>query len=863
MTTKGCPLCDRQSLLIYPVRYAIACPRGAAKAPPLAGNFRIDGRAPQSVATAKYTLRALRQGYLYTFDEKRKRLSAYMVLDDGSLWYFQPDTMPPPGDAKSVRTQSCISRNETDFESLGRCVSVQHTQGSDEAANFWIGWSNVRWTKDLVYNKIGDANWRKQHMQCIDVPAMLAGSAADTGEFQAAHGNIAHFAMDDQAMKDAFGFSNRAPDEEIRLRRRNIAQRIGDAMTRSPNKKGFIVALNDPVGIANDLSELTVPSLNNGFDEEIYWKATSAQLLEQAEMGLRARARESTRASYASSEAVQQLNANPGFTAPGMGGGVSDLGQLYRLAKGWFKSGSFTESMKEDNRRAANVPAAMKEAEDDAWREASTKVDEHGKRVPALDFDALRRFPDEYNKKLDEFRPTWQKLVQAHADWVSSQLLADWLQGNTDGRDIRSGYAYSESCAQAIGASAGTEACSKVMSDWLTRADVSNTRNLLARALLFNQDALIDAAAPKIHGSDIQYESLSNLYKGAASKYENRDGQVPLRDRLMLTVGNVIVATLAKAGQSAGKHLVMIRLNLQAGVAIQPVNLSAGQLAKWMLKQADELGIELDGSKNQQRRAAGLAAHKALTAAKAPESNIVAIQMDVETLRHTGQLDEDVIQQVKIPGATTLKKWLGSSVPADFNRGVVTAIIQMATLTFATKDWMGSDQFNQDENGKKLWACVASIGGNIVETVSGTLKVAAEEPHPLSSFILKQWPGAGRFAKFGVYGGRAVGSIAGAVLAWADLVRNAPEAFRNKETVLGWLYGVNGVLGLYVAFFSITGAIPLFWPVFIASILIGVGIALLKASELQDWVKRCKFSTGEHYHSLDDELKAFSSAVGG
>ena len=123
MTTKGCPLCDRQSLLIYPVRYALACPRGAAKAPALSGNFKIDGRAPPSVGTAKYTLRALREGYLYTYDEKRKRLSAYMVLEDGSLWYFPPDTTPPPG-AKDALTQSCVYNGETDFESLGRCISV-------------------------------------------------------------------------------------------------------------------------------------------------------------------------------------------------------------------------------------------------------------------------------------------------------------------------------------------------------------------------------------------------------------------------------------------------------------------------------------------------------------------------------------------------------------------------------------------------------------------------------------------------------------------------------------------------------------------------------------------------------------------
>ncbi len=217
-TTKGCPLCDRQSLLIYPVRYAIACPRGASKAPALSGNFRIDGRAPQTVATAKYTLRALRPGYLYTYDEKRKKLAAYMVLDDGIMWSFPPDVTPPPGDAESALTQGCAMAGDLAFESLGRCVSVEHTPGSDEATNLWIGWSNVRWTKDLVYNKINDAAWRKQHMQCVNVPAMLAGSATDTGEFQATQSKIAHFAMDAQAMAAAFGFSNRAPKDEIRLR---------------------------------------------------------------------------------------------------------------------------------------------------------------------------------------------------------------------------------------------------------------------------------------------------------------------------------------------------------------------------------------------------------------------------------------------------------------------------------------------------------------------------------------------------------------------------------------------------------------------------------------------------------------------
>ena len=853
----SCPLCDRKSLLIYPVRYAVACPRGAAKAPALAGNFKIDGRAPSSVATAKYTLRAIRAGYLYTYDEKRQRLKAYMVLEDGIMWSFPPGVRPPPPDGESMLTQSCANAGDLQFMSLGRCVDVEHTPGADEATNLWIGWSNVLWTKTLV-GKVNDANWRKQHMQCINVPAMIAGSATDTGEFQAHHKEVAHFAMDNDGLKAAFEFSNTPIKQESRQRK--AADLIGQAMAQTPNKKGFIVAVNDPVGITNDLSELTVPSLNSGFNEEIYWKATSAQLLVRAEQGIRARADMMTGLNYGTSKAIADANAaNMKVGAPI----APDMLGLFRVMAGVFRTGSFDQAAKEDSEKVENLPHTQQEAEDDAWKEAVTTVGKDGKPVSVIDVDALKRFPQEYQQALDAFRPTWQQLAHAHADWLKSQLLADWLAGVSDGQDIRSGFAYSESCAQAIGASAGTDACTKVLNDWLNQAQTSDTRNLLARALMFNQDDLTKAAASSVHGSDVQYESFMNLYKGAFARLPKSARADTLRDRLMLTAGNVIVSALTKTGESAGKKLVMIRLNMQAGVRINPKEVSTAEVAKWVLAQAKELGIDLDGSKTQQRKAASLIAHKAMSSANTPHSTVVVLEMDVDALQRTGQLEEGVIKSVDIPGTPTLKKWLGSSAPKDFNLGVATAVVQMVTLFFASKDWAKSDQFNDDENRKKFFACVSSVFGNVIESISGTVGAAHEIPHPLSSFILEQWAGANRFAKIGVYGGRALGSIAGAVLAYTDLFKNAPEAWHNKEMGLWVLYNASGALGAYVAVLSLTGSVPFFWPVFVASILVGIGIAILKASELKDWVSHSKFSTQSHYGSLGEELKAFDSAIGG
>ncbi|KWA13918.1 T6SS effector BTH_I2691 family protein [Burkholderia territorii] len=853
-TTKGCPLCDRQSLLIYPVRYAIACPRGASKAPALSGNFRIDGRAPQAVATAKYTLRALRPGYLYTYDEKRKKLSAYMVLDDGVMWNFPPDVTPPPGDAENAMTQGCARKGDLAFESFGRCVSIEHTPGSDEATNLWIGWSNVRWTKDLVHNKINDAAWRKQHMQCINVPAMLAGGATDTGEFQATQGKIAHFAMDAQAMKTAFGFSNRALKDEIRLRQRNVAKRIGDAMAESPNKKGFVVAVNDPVGITNDLAELTVPNLNNGFDEQMYWKWTSAQLLERAEAGIRANARAVTGLTYGTSKTIADANAvNMKVGAPI----APDAIGFFHVMRSWIKTGSLEQAMKEEERKTENVPATQEEAANEAWEEAAYKVGPDGKRTSVLDEEALKRFPQEYQQALEAFKPKWQPLVQAHADWLKSQLLAEWMTGVHDSQDLRSGYAYSESCAQAIGAAAGTEECKKVLDGWLS-GQASNVRNLYVRALMFNQDALMKAADAQVHGSDIQYENFLNLYKEAFKKIENLGNAANLRDRLIVTTANQIVGVLTKATRGAALGFVTIRLAIQSGVRLKPSQVSKLAIRDWALQQARELGVKLDGNRTEQRASATQVGKQVLKTAPPSDPNVVAYEMDVDALVRDGKLEASAIKAVKVPGVDAAKKWLGST--REFNLGVVTVIFQMATLTFAAKDWAGSDQFSQGETGLKAVGAVVSIVGTVIETTSET--VAKAPAHPLSAFIMKQWAGASEWAEVGAKIGRGLGAVAGIVLAGYDIFKNMPEAWNNGEKNLAKLYFASGILGAYVAaaaFFSL----PLFWPALILSILVGIAIAIFKASALKDWVSRCKFSKGEHYDSLEAELKAFNSAAGG
>jgi hypothetical protein len=839
----SCNLCDRKSLLLYPVRYAVACPHGAAKAPALEGNFKIDSaKAPATVGTAKYTLRAMRAGYLYVYEEKRKRLKAYMVLPSGMMWSFIPGMMPPNPAAVPA---TCMDRQQL---SLGYCIDVEHSD-SDPATNIWIGWSNVLWTKRLV-GQADDAGWRMLHMQCINVPAMLSGGATDTGEFQASHSKVAHFAMDEKAMKTAFKFSNTDPRMETRQH-----------MARSPMKKGFVVAVNDPVGLTNDLGELVVPSIDSGFNADVYRGSIAKQLLARAEQGIRAQASEEAGFEYRTSEMVNQANQNP--MSYSTGGPPVDIIGAWKFVTGSIKAGGISnynaQQAAQDKKYGADETGHQNAAADEAWDEAS-HTGEGSARKPSINYTHLNSFPREYNNALDKFKPQWDELVKAHAGWLDCKLLADWMSGVHDDADIRSGYAYSESCSQSIGSAAATDACAKVLNDWLETGQLTNSRNLYARALLFNQKQLIDAAQAQIHKSDIQYENFLNLYKQALARVKPGEA-ARLLDKLVLTTGSVIVKALTKGARSVAFVPIMIRLSLHSGTVIRASSQSKAELRAWAIDEAKKAGIKLETDRTQTRADALKAAKTAVKAGPKSDVNVVIYELDVDALEKAGKIEAGSIKAVKLPGADKVKAWLGSSAPEAFHLGVATFIFQLFTLQAAVEDVAGNDRFNRVETDTKAAAAVINIVGAMMETVSETVEKGPT--HPLSAFILKQWSLGERELAGLKLGGRALGAITGAALAVFD-VMNAVESFKKEEFGLTALYAGSSILGFYVAAFAITGAIPGFWIVLAASILIALAIAHYKASAMKDWISRSYFGTGEEkYPTLEEELSAFNSAAGG
>ena len=827
----NCNFCHKKGLLIYPVRYAVASPYGADGVPGLSGNFRIED-APQAAGAAKYTLRALRPGYLYTYDERRQRLKAYLVLPSGHLWNYPLEYNTPH---PSTIRFACIEAGEV---VRAYCVDIEHTD-ADPAGNFWIGWSNVQWTKTLI-KKVSDASWRKKHMRCIAIPALLAGSAAHTGEFSACAEKVSHFAANAEAMKKAFSFSNTSVDFESR-KYATKARFNGIMAQQEPHFKGYIAALNDPVGMTNDFSELTVPGVQAGFDEKVHQSKVIADILAMTEQHVRREARDDVNLD----DTIDEVSKH------------HPDGNLYAGLKGWmavFKAGGLErhEKKQQEKRRKYGIDKAARQqaAADEAWHDLT-----HDNGKPTVDEKKLKAFPAIYEAALKEFEPRYLQLVMTHVGWLRSEQLANWMEAVHDDADIRSGYAYNESVSQCIGHAVCTQPCIDQLTSWISDENLKSPRNLYGRALLYNQADIIAATEPHLKGSDLQLENVLNIYKGAHARLHDPMQEKQLIDRLVLTTANVIGKSLAKTSQAG---LTGIYLYLLSDGKIKASSTRTIDIARWAIAQAEERGIKLDTTRRQTHAGALAEASRAANQAK-KDRKVIAYELDIARLEKEGRIAPGSIKGIGLPGVATAQKWLGSSSPSEFRLGAATILVQMVALNFAMKDLANNDQFNQTETRFKATIAIASLSATIVETAAVSVEKSVE--HPLGAFIRDQWGMDAKLAGTIAKMARRVGAIAGVFSGLYDMFRNAPDADKAGNKTLAGLYFINGLVGIVLpaAIYVSIGAI--FWPLFIFSLGLGIVIASINNSALKSWISRCEFSNGEKYTSFDEQLNAYEKAV--
>jgi hypothetical protein len=836
VTNMNCSYCGRKGLLLYPVRYAVACPNGQKEMPALSGNFKIDG-APSVVAPAKYTLRALRTGYLYAYEEKQKRLKAYIVLPKGGLFEF-PVEYEPIVDPHRMN-DCCLDRVNV---ALSYCIDIEPLP-CELMGNIWIGWSNVLWTKPSIA-QVSDPSWRKKHMQCIDAQAMLNGLAPHAAGFKDHADKLPHFSASDPALAKAFDFSNTPASREAKLRSKR------DDIARVMNQRcpygGFIVAVNDPVGITNDLSELTSLTHHTGFDEEIYRGEICGQLIHGLEQAVRQDARKAAEIEMRMDFGVEQ---NPQLAK-------SDWGrQVWRLVKAGGPAKYEEQKKVEKKKYGDSVASKIAAAEDRAWKEFTSDAD--GKNV--LDHARIQAFPERYASAVKRYEPVRDALAKAHCAWLKSEQLSRWMDGTHDPRDIRCGFSYRESLAQCIGKAVATQQCEAALKQWLGSCNVSDPTNLYARALLFNHQELIDAAGVELRGADFKPKYFLSIYKGALARFTKRE-TAHLIDRLALNTANILARALGEEGNEGMRRLTLLSLTLLGRTVIKPSNLTKHELSKWVIAEAQAQGIKFDQTRTARRASARKEAKRVLPRASAAKF-VSAFELDIKSLEADGTIRPGTLRVVGIPGRDLIKEWCNSS---DFNTGAVGVVLQLCALYFVTEDLKRADEFDRGKVVAKVAFAAVALSASLLEAVSTVLDKAPT--HPLSRFVFGHWNFGSAAIKIGIKAGKMIGGLAGLANGIMDVVTGI-FTYKDGDEWLGGIYVVNGALSAALAIVAGFTSIAVFWPLFVLAFLLSIFVAIIRTPPLVKWIRRCYFSIqtisgGKSYSSLDEELSAFNGAIG-
>lgn len=811
MTPDSCSHCERKGILIYPVRYAIACPYGAEAIPDLPKNFGIDS-APIDARPAKYTLRSLRKGFLYTYDEKRRRLTKYKVRANGGLWKI-PERYVSTEDPNPTYVCHSVVR-----AAISHCIDIAHSP-EDPAGKLWLGWSAYPISMEALSN-IGDIGWRRKFMQCIDVPAMQADAARHAGEFNRTLPSIPHFSCTDTNLDKAFSFSS-APleHEKKQLKRRT---RLANVIKQySEGNRGYIAAINDPAGVTQDFGNLTLPLKDSGFDEKLAHGYIIHDVIKNLEIQVRGQARQARIALVGQSSFHLGTVGNPlhiGTPLP-------------------------------PRPLAPATESELSLLEDKAW---AALVSDGEKSV--LDAERFDAFPDEMERALMKFKPVSVRLASLHAAWLSSSQLADWMSAVHSTVDIRSGFAYRQTLEQCIGAGVATDESQKVLQKWMNSGAVSDARNLYARALLFNQEQIISAVEPHLKASDLPLESIFAVYKRAVDQLAASD-KLNAIDRLVLTTANVLAWGATKTATVVARNLTILGLSFASGTRIRATNLSAHDLRTWLIAQVGKR----EGLKDRMRtvnRASALRTAKVAIAEKNKSITIVAFELDVEQLTRSGHIDVGALRPVGIPGEQQIRKWLNSPFWEENRLGMVASVLQLIAVKFALDGLSEADQFNRSEVQIKAIAAGTTVISSVIEMLA--VEALKKRPESLNSY----WVRSERLLNHTVLIARRGAFLAGCAVAAIDITKGY-LGFNDGEKAWGATLMLGGLLSIVLASLAAAGTIAWSW-LLLASVTLSLFAPLLAEAELRLWLRRCYFSgKGSKYQQLSEELAGFSKAVGG
>lgn len=818
----GCDFCDKRGLPVLLSRFATA-PKSAGA--PHAEVFDADNKAFGDIGGGlHYTRRLLRSGYLYMYDEARKRWEGYYVTPSAYLMHF--DVSQPMPSAYHGDPQPCDS---TGHREVAGMVTIRDPKN---AGTVWFAFSDVEWTP-AVLAAHGDAAYRARHMRKVDMRKTLSHTVQPNVYSIKELGNkVAEYAIALGAGTHVFdGMPFVFASHHAKL---SATLAAADYLRKDA---GIVVTLDDPVGIATELGAW----MNIRFN----------RFTNQPEF----------RQPLAVSGAIQSLRDSIGHQAQ-----LDELAAAERLQGEMAMQGlGLTESGRRLLEKAEEVSSAdLDKVSTHSWNKYLAKYNEPARATFQQRFDTQLGVFDE-----EQIAP----LAIAHAAWMKSSRLGICFECHYDTTNPHSGAAYVETLSMCIGATQDKKACFDVYADWLA-GSVSDRRNILLRGLVLNQDTvaavITKGAANSTDPKSLPWDGMIGSFGKAtdtvllnrpdilgklmmqilgpltsmAHQFSER-GALPQALVAMGVISKTPVLRIQLTGtlQEFQEHVVRELVRAKGGLST-PHGLKAAVRREMKLLQIR--GGNLSGTRSKSFLV--LADLDALAGATNQGRQVDRARALSKTLANINDLD--VIEMGRwrnvLASGTAVTKTV-----SPFAFSVLGAVLQLVALNVLGGEL---DKVNLNGNGQKqaLWryrAGCAALSGTVVETLGNALeKIPATTLRMGRAFVDK----LGWLLRTG---GKTLGAAGAIIVAICD-VGNAWESIQKGQVGLAFAYGISaaiGVGGAWLIFSSAAAASG----IGLILVLLAIGISFLidaiKDNPIQEWLEAGYFNR-RTFHTVDEEL---------
>lgn len=873
--SKTCTICDQRGLPILPLRYAVARNDVAAgqRAPDLQKPFD-DGVTGVSLPgeNADYTLRLLRPGYLYVFNEKRGEWKAYVVNDQAYLLEFDAHGKAPPnvGDAKA-----CARMRQS---AGARCVMIPD---AGNAGAVWLGFSDTAWTPAVMARHRSEA-YRARHMQRIDVAAWAnAGANPKTQSHmerldKGLGTQVAEYALPAGAKR--FPALDYSP-HEYHNQAHSTEALVETANAAAGKSVAAMVALNDPVGIALEISELIRYQIRafEAKDDRAWKKATSDAL-----QGLR--------------EAIQANAADQAL--------ARHRAKRYSVDEfGIPMYPAHSEAQRSTlDRMFATLPAEEEaRVRESAWRKYLDDYSE-SKRIQfetqlKTDFEAL-------------IKDKLAGLADAFAGWYRSARFRNVLECTHDEHEIASGenltVIVSACLTEITGLRAVAEAVIKDLS-----GSYSDPGNPGMRAMVLNNaDAakvLDEAAVPALELGNPG--AWSNAFKAFAHVIDGADKtKTASKEELAAALGSVaklayqmsgpIVQALGRAGRAAGdaastlavgiatRYRMMAFLGVISGRPLRALQVTASErgMAHAVVEALTEGHKGVDKSKLRKQLDAELAADtKGDSGSRASTGSRNArgrkkfnwtVFWDDASRQALGSGVDPTRLNDMVLSQRQLERLVQSRT-----RKFIKVDIGLGTASLILDGWNAYDAFGKLEDEKEgtadqrqlgLAAALVGMTGSSVELVGGVMQRTrwggTALARPFTFFANKVATRAALIGFCGRLAGAAGGFLGGALDLW-----KAWDAWKRGDLPAAAFFTATGLSALVVGGLMVAGVMTLgvgFVVLIVLALLSLLGgwlIDLFTDNDIEKWVDQTPFGNQRHgrFKAIGDQVIGWNKVIAG